>query len=319
MNIRTSIGSLATVLAVVAVLIVHCSRAAAGTYSNSITIADTVTGTEFDDWIGIPTLTMDPVDNVGTDPISGDPYIDIANVQLANNDDFLFVHISYHTTTSTGTYIALDTDQDLLTGFDIYELGAIGSDYGYVNDFPFYQIANVYNANVTLTGGPVGGPGGNGGALIWPFWDQNGPDKELAIPRDLFNTFTGELAFQQDTIDIMIYTDETQGLGDITDIITYTFEPAPAGLPGDYNGNSVIDAADYTAWRDALTAGATELLNDSTPGVIDESDFTYWRSHFGETFGSGAGAAVSSAVPEPATTSLLAVATLAIGLLRRWR
>lgn len=312
MNIRTSIGSLAAMLAVVAVLTVDCSQAAAGTYSNGITIADTVTGTEFDDWIGIPTLAMDPVDNVGTDPISGDPYIDFADVQLANNNDFLFVHISYHTTTSTGTYIAIDVDQDLLTGFDIYQLGVIGSDYSYLNDFAFYQIANVYNANVTLQGGPLL----NGGALIWPFWDQNGPDKELAIPRDLFNTFTGELAFQQDTIDIMIYTDETQGLGDITDVITYTFEPAPPGLLGDYNGNDVVDAADYTVWRDAFPGGA--MINDDD-GLADEGDFTYWRDHFGDTPGSGAGAAASGAVPEPATASLLAVAALAIGLLRRWQ
>ena len=60
-------------------------------------------------------------------------------------------------------------------------------------------------------------------------------------------------------------------------------------LLGDYNGNDTIDAADYTAWRDALTAGATELLNDPTPGTVDESDFLYWRDHFGESLGSSGG------------------------------
>jgi GH35 family endo-1,4-beta-xylanase len=83
----------------------------------------------------------------------------------------------------------------------------------------------------------------------------------------------------------------------------YELAVAPYVL-GDYNGNGVVDAADYTAWRDALTAGSSSLLNDPTPGTVDESDFSYWRAHFGETAGSGAGAN-AAAVPEPASAALL--------------
>ena len=57
---------------------------------------------------------------------------------------------------------------------------------------------------------------------------------------------------------------------------------------GDYNGNGVIDAADYTTWRDAMTAGATSLLNDPTPGTVDESDYMYWRENFGAVLGPAA-------------------------------
>jgi uncharacterized protein YkwD len=88
---------------------------------------------------------------------------------------------------------------------------------------------------------------------------------------------------------------------------------ALAGLLGDYNNNDVIDAADYTAWRDALTAGATSLTNDPTPGTVDESDFLYWRAHFGETLGSGAGSPSPAAVPEPAT-AFMAGSVLLLGL-----
>jgi hypothetical protein len=35
------------------------------------------------------------------------------------------------------------------------------------------------------------------------------------------------------------------------------------------------------------------LPNDPTPGVVDESDFLYWRAHFGESLGAGSGAAAS--------------------------
>lgn len=79
------------------------------------------------------------------------------------------------------------------------------------------------------------------------------------------------------------------------------------GLLGDYNGNDQIDAADYSAWRDTFEAAGTELLNDPTPGVVDESDFEYWRAHFGEFANSGASSSRGAAtVPEP-SGALLAV------------
>jgi hypothetical protein len=72
---------------------------------------------------------------------------------------------------------------------------------------------------------------------------------------------------------------------DVIDIGSVELQPDPdeeCMLLGDYNENGVVDAADYTVWRDTLTAGGTELPNDPTPGTVDESDFLYWRSHFGE-------------------------------------
>jgi hypothetical protein len=80
------------------------------------------------------------------------------------------------------------------------------------------------------------------------------------------------------------------------------------GLTGDYNGNDVIDAADYVVWRAALANGSMSLTNDPTPGTVDDSDYNYWREHFGETLGGGIGsdAGVVEAVPEPsAVTSVL--------------
>lgn len=88
--------------------------------------------------------------------------------------------------------------------------------------------------------------------------------------------------------------------------VTFDFELLLPPLPGDYNSNNVLDAADYTVWRDAVTAGATELLNDPTPGTVDETDFEYWRDHFGESLGAGAGEAASATVPEPGSALLVA-------------
>lgn len=88
-------------------------------------------------------------------------------------------------------------------------------------------------------------------------------------------------------------------------------DPGQLQLAGDYNNNGVIDGADYTVWRDTLEAGSTGLPNDLTPETVDESDFIYWRDHFGETKGIGAGAA-ASAVPEPSTLVILYMGALAM-------
>ena len=85
------------------------------------------------------------------------------------------------------------------------------------------------------------------------------------------------------------------------------------GLAGDYNGNNVIDAADYTVWRDALGSSAPGMLNDLTPSSVNDSDYQYWKAHFGATIGGGAGAI--AAVPEPASWLLLASAATVSGLL----
>lgn len=69
------------------------------------------------------------------------------------------------------------------------------------------------------------------------------------------------------------------------------------GLNGDFNGDNVIDAGDYTAWRDAVGVSPNPLVNDPTPASVDPDDFEYWKSHFGQSVGGGAIAA--SALPEP--------------------
>lgn len=94
-----------------------------------------------------------------------------------------------------------------------------------------------------------------------------------------------------------------------------------AGLTGDYNNNGVIDAADYAVWR--KNQGTTHVLaNDPIGGTIGTAQYTQWRSHFGQSGGSGTSLTsdlLSSTVPEPATLSLLTLAAAAICLPHRRR
>jgi hypothetical protein len=92
-------------------------------------------------------------------------------------------------------------------------------------------------------------------------------------------------------------------------VATSTFA---AGLPGDYNQDGVVDAADYVLWRSQLGSG-TSLPNDDTAGVGND-DYTRWRAHFGQTGGSGAGINASNraVVPEPCVPALLLIAAAAL-------
>jgi hypothetical protein len=88
-------------------------------------------------------------------------------------------------------------------------------------------------------------------------------------------------------------------------------------LPGDYNNNGIVDAADYVVWR---KAGATDYLpNDITPGTVNASDYTVWRAHFGQSAGGGSEASAHAAVPEPTTLALLMFAAMGVFSRRRSR
>jgi hypothetical protein len=82
------------------------------------------------------------------------------------------------------------------------------------------------------------------------------------------------------------------------------------GVPGDYNGNGIVDAADYTFWRDRLGQMITLPNSDSTDidGVVTTAEYDFWKSQFGNS-GAGAGAA-ALAVPEPSALILVGMISI---------
>jgi hypothetical protein len=99
-----------------------------------------------------------------------------------------------------------------------------------------------------------------------------------------------------------------------------------AGVPGDYNGNGTVDAADYVVWRDnnGLMSGATAAQGDGTgDGMVNTADYGFWRERFGTTVGGSAvGMESFAAVPEPSSLFMglgAVVAMLAVFLHRRLR
>jgi hypothetical protein len=92
--------------------------------------------------------------------------------------------------------------------------------------------------------------------------------------------------------------------------------------PGDYNGDGVVDTADYVVWRNTL-GSTSELAADGTGnGIIDEGDWVIWRQNFGETITdgiSGAASATGAATPEPGACLLLMLGAVSLSALRRSR
>jgi hypothetical protein len=88
----------------------------------------------------------------------------------------------------------------------------------------------------------------------------------------------------------------------------------PPGLPGDYNGDMVVDAADYIIWRKNETAN-NPLPNDN--GLTTQADrYDLWRDNFGNTPGSGSSLG-GEAVPEPGALGLWLCAGVLLAARRR--
>jgi hypothetical protein len=102
--------------------------------------------------------------------------------------------------------------------------------------------------------------------------------------------------------------------GSAPDLGAYeTAAPSPV-LLGDFNGDNIVDAADYTLWRNHLgEADETNINNSGDGGDVGPGDYVLWKSQYGESLpGSG-----GFAVPEPATCCSMLVAAVAATLRSR--
>jgi hypothetical protein len=95
---------------------------------------------------------------------------------------------------------------------------------------------------------------------------------------------------------------------------------ALVSITGDYNHDGIVDAADYTVWRDTLGQsvypGTGADGNDN--GIVDQGDYDVWTTNFGHSQ-SGSGVASAGTVPEPATNIMLFIGVITWSAGRRNR
>lgn len=96
----------------------------------------------------------------------------------------------------------------------------------------------------------------------------------------------------------------------------FLFETAAVAEDGDFNGDNVVDGADFLIWQRGFGPTGTNLTGDADGnGVVDGADLAIWKSQFG-----GAPAVVAAAaVPEPATLALGGLAVVLMGIVSRRR
>ena len=141
------------------------------------------------------------------------------------------------------------------------------------------------------------------------FMPYAGASLGLGASYDLLNGIN----FVADSFDQVLLPQLGGGLHWDTSSLYVTGLVTVAGMLGDYNGNGIVDAADYVLWR----KGGPLLNEVDTPGTVNAADYAAWRARFGNTSGSGAGVGANAAVPEPASKVLLLFGMVASLTFRR--
>ncbi len=124
--------------------------------------------------------------------------------------------------------------------------------------------------------------------------------------RALTHYFNSAETFNQAYTDIIHAASDLYGPDDVWQV-TLALRAVEMNMPqtfnGDFNGDGLVDAADYVSWRHGLGT-------DYSLGEYDR-----WRANFG--LGTSASASQVSSVPEPTSIALIAIGLLAFS--RRYK
>jgi hypothetical protein len=94
-------------------------------------------------------------------------------------------------------------------------------------------------------------------------------------------------------------------VGGRIDMGAVEYQPNP--LPGDYNFDGVVDAADYTVWRDTLGSTSDLRADASGPtvgtpnGIIDQADYDFWKARYGNTLAGNDASSVATNTDDSAS------------------
>jgi hypothetical protein len=137
-----------------------------------------------------------------------------------------------------------------------------------------------------------------------PPHDPNGINGLRVPPQTVPGEYHAFLAIVPQSPDVD--PDAGDAFGTLSALISVGSVPAV----GDYNGNDIVDAGDYTLWRDTLGQIGEDLAADGNgSGTITGLDYDVWKMQYGETDGAPL---ASGIVPEPAAWAMLVVGMFVI-------
>ena len=277
-----------------------------GVYSKSITnvVGSTLSGNRSTYGGGIYNALGGAL-GVANSTISGN-FADNGGGGIDNHGNANFSHI---TVTENGTYLfgagvrgygTTTLDHTIVTGnlqdtsqSNLYG-GSFSGDYNLVG-----TVSSISGAGNIASDSPGLGPLANNG----------GPTKTHALLPGSPAVDAGDPDFDPDDFDPLLIYDQrgapfVRVHGGRIDVGAFELQPAGPALPGDYNLDGVVDAADYTVWRDTLGTGGLmpyEGADGSGNGVIGPEDYLIWKSQYGQTLpGAGSGSIASVLQWDPA-------------------
>jgi hypothetical protein len=142
-----------------------------------------------------------------------------------------------------------------------------------------------------------------------PLDDNGGTTQTHAVTLDSFAFNRGDpsILFNAGEFD-QRGTPFTRVSGGRVDIGAFEVQISPPALPGDYNLDEIVDAADYVVWR--KTSGQVGLMpysgaDGSGDGEITDTDYGVWQLNFGATIGGAAASGEQGATAEDLHSDLL--------------
>ena len=103
--------------------------------------------------------------------------------------------------------------------------------------------------------------------------------------------------------------------------LSIDYQIVDSQLPGDFDGNGIVDAADYNDWKSTFGTTVNPVgsgADGNASGIVDVADYTIWRDNLSA---SGTAAVGVHAVPEPRSLTTLGwiFAMLGAGGMRKQR
>ena len=297
---------------------------------------------------GFPSSTLTITNDYPATAIIDDQNLGVTGGQFANRHDLIFSADAGSTPRSIGTQDSFDVSVDLTldavansprkeaglrvnhAGFDglfivnsdTQEIAAFSDPlifYSFNTNFGIsYTVGQPINMRMIYTAPDPIDPSTNPGTIEYRV--NYGGQQYTSGPLEFTNLEKGILTNSE----FGVYAQGGAAAGNPTDGYTATYAnfvfgdgSVAGGVGGDYNNNGVVDAADYTVWRDHLNQTFTLEHEVETPDMVTIEDYNYWKDHFGETAPTGAGAISRLIVPEPATVILAGLSAIGLVAIRR--
>jgi hypothetical protein len=134
---------------------------------------------------------------------------------------------------------------------------------------------------------------------------------KLYIDGDWDNAILTQLlaATADDEVRFGDITGTNNGILDL-DYLRFAHSPSSLAFSGDFNGDGLVDGADYSVWRDHYGGEDESALHGGGDGLngVDPADFELWKSNFGTSSPDNS----LAAVPEASTLALCVIGCLYI-------